>query len=78
MRVNNLSVSGALLALTMLLSISCVRVKLEPVRIDATVTIRVERELENFFDDLDSQSSMLRVDEASRNKAPKQDSGNAN
>jgi len=35
----------------------CVHVKVDPVRIDATVTIRVERELENFFNDLDSQSS---------------------
>ncbi|MFA5257231.1 MAG: hypothetical protein WC360_03695 [Opitutales bacterium] len=43
--------------------------KVDPVKIDATVTIRVERELENFFDDLDSQSSTFVLDKSA--SAPK-------
>gem|GEM_PF-2708459 len=40
----------------------CIHVKMDPVKIDATVTIRVERELENFFDDLDSKSSTFNLE----------------
>jgi hypothetical protein len=48
-------------------------VKVDPVKIDATVTvlIRVERELENFYDELDSRSSMTEMGAA--NAAPRVD-----
>ncbi|MBN1404840.1 MAG: hypothetical protein JW942_10295 [Opitutales bacterium] len=48
---------------------ACIRVRVDPVKIDATVTIRIEKELENFFDDLDSQSSMLLLDSEKQQKA---------
>lgn len=52
--------AGILLTLAAVLPLaSCVHVKVEPVRIDATVTIRVERELDDFFGAIDSSSKTI-------------------
>ena len=40
---------------------ACVHVKVDPVKIDATVTIRVDRELNDFFNNIDSNSKTLDV-----------------
>ena len=39
----------------------CIRVKMDPVKIDATVTVRLERELDDFFNDIDSASTTTSV-----------------
>ena len=45
----------------------CVHVKVDPVKIDATITIKVNRDLEQFFDDLDEKSEQALVDETPNN-----------
>lgn len=55
-----LGLAGIPLALTAILPLaSCVHVKVDPVRIDATVTIRVERELDDFFNAIDAKSKTI-------------------
>lgn len=52
--------AGTFVVMALVLPVaSCVRVKVEPVRIDATVTIRVERELDDFFSAIDSSSKTI-------------------
>lgn len=48
-----------LLLLLPLLFTGCFHVKVDPIKIDATVTLRVERELDNYFDYLDSASETI-------------------
>ncbi len=50
---------------------SCVHVKVDPVRIDATVTIRVERELDDFFGAIDSGSKTIGAPTAPDNSESK-------
>jgi hypothetical protein len=40
---------------------ACVRVKVDTVKIDATFTIKMEKELDDFFNTLDSSSKTLDV-----------------
>ena len=50
-------------AMLLVLSASaCLRVKVDPVKIDATFTIRMEKELDDFFNTLDASSRTLAVD----------------
>lgn len=44
----------AVLLLTLLSG--CVHVKMDPLKIDATITVKLERELEDFFNDIDTVS----------------------
>lgn len=47
--------------LAALLASGCVHVKMDPVKIDATVTVKVERELEDFFNEIDEASETTDV-----------------
>lgn len=51
----------ALLLLTLLLLGGCLHVKMDPIQVHATVdvNVRVERALDDFFGDLDRQSTTL-------------------
>jgi len=50
---------------------ACVRVKVDPVRIDATFTIKMEKELDDFFNTLDSSSKTLDVGKEAANNIEK-------
>jgi len=50
---------------------ACVRVKVDPVKIDATFTIKMEKELDDFFNTLDSSSKTLDVSKDVSNKTEK-------
>ncbi len=60
--------SGKVLLLIPILLTGCVSVGFDPnkpLKIDATVTVRVERELEEYFNDLDAASRAVEIEKPS-------------
>jgi hypothetical protein len=49
----------------------CVHVKMDPVKIDATITVRVQRDLEDYFDDIDAASETTRNPDAATGEDPR-------
>jgi len=39
---------------SLFLEVGCLRVKVDPIHVTVDVNIRVQKELDNFFDDIDS------------------------
>ena len=58
-----------LLPILLLLPLSgCLHVKVDPVKVDATITLRVERELDDYFSAIDSASETVKADSAETSK----------
>ncbi|KXU37519.1 hypothetical protein AXK12_01670 [Cephaloticoccus capnophilus] len=55
-----------LLCLVPFFAVSCINVKMQPIEIHATVdvNVKIDRELDDFFGDLDKKSTTLRPDTA--------------
>jgi hypothetical protein len=52
---------GAILA-SSFVGTGCIRIKTDPIHVTVDVNIRVQKELDNFFDDLDSADSTIKND----------------
>lgn len=57
-----------LVVLALLPTVGCIRVKSDPVRVEpieinVTVRVKVDRELDDFFDDLDRKNETIEADE---------------
>lgn len=44
---------------SLFLEVGCLRVKVDPIHVTVDVNIRVQKELDNFFDDLDAADSTI-------------------
>jgi hypothetical protein len=60
-------ISATAILASLLVGSGCIRIKSDPVRVEpihvtVDVNIRVQKELDNFFDDLDSADSTIKND----------------
>lgn len=58
------------LAATLLLGAGCLSVRVEPIKVEVDVTLRVERQLEDIFAGLDEQAKELATDDGADAASP--------